>query len=241
MSKREGKDNAMVFYRDWFETAMALPNDKLRSDFFASIIAYGLHVDYDTPKELEVALMMARTRIDRDKQHRAEVCEKNRLNGKKGGLAKVEHRRQETYQSLPIATIATNLANDSETYQDEEVEKEVEEENIKENLIKESGENIPPTLEDVRLYIADNNITNVNPDTFFNYYNAKGWIMGKAKMKNWHSAIEVWRTSNNNDVTSRCYSNGNVGKKDRDRLFAEHIAQELNNSSQEEDNDDVPF
>lgn len=238
MSKREGKDNAMVFYRDWFETAMALPNDKLRSDFFASIIAYGLRVDYDTPRELEVALMMARTRIDRDKQHRAEVCEKNRQNGRKGGLTKAEHNR---YQSLPIAT---NLANDSETYQDEEVEKEVEEENIKENLIKEkkeNGENILPTLDDVRLYIADNNITNVNPDTFFNYYNAKGWVIGKAKMKNWHSAIEVWRASNNNDVTSRCYSNGNVGKKDRDRLFAEHIAQELNNSSQEEDNEDLPF
>ena len=50
---------------------------------------------------------------------------------------------------------------------------------------------IPPTLEDVIQYIKDNNL-NVDPYQFWNFYESKGWFVGKNKMKNWHSAIATW-------------------------------------------------
>ena len=50
---------------------------------------------------------------------------------------------------------------------------------------------IPPTLEDVIQYVKDNNL-NVDPYQFWNFYESKGWYVGKNKMKNWHSAIATW-------------------------------------------------
>ncbi|MGN0491843.1 hypothetical protein [Ruminococcus sp.] len=50
---------------------------------------------------------------------------------------------------------------------------------------------IPPSLEEVIQYVKDNNL-NVDPYQFWNFYESKGWFVGKNKMKNWHSAIATW-------------------------------------------------
>lgn len=50
---------------------------------------------------------------------------------------------------------------------------------------------IPPTLDEVIQYVKDNNL-NVDPYQFWNFYESKGWYVGKNKMKNWHSAIATW-------------------------------------------------
>lgn len=53
------------------------------------------------------------------------------------------------------------------------------------------GKFIPPTLEEVRSYCHERNSV-VNPEKFFYYYERNGWMVGKAKMKNWHAAIHTW-------------------------------------------------
>lgn len=50
---------------------------------------------------------------------------------------------------------------------------------------------IPPTLEEVISYINENGVS-VDPYKFWNFYESKGWYVGKNKMKNWHSAIATW-------------------------------------------------
>lgn len=50
---------------------------------------------------------------------------------------------------------------------------------------------IPPLLEWVENYCRERgNI--VNSQTFFHFYEAKGWMIGKNKMKDWHSAMWTW-------------------------------------------------
>jgi hypothetical protein len=58
---------------------------------------------------------------------------------------------------------------------------------------------IPPTLEEVIKYLKENNIINVDAEKFWHFYNSKGWMIGKNKMKNWHSAIVIW---NKNSIIS---------------------------------------
>jgi len=53
----------------------------------------------------------------------------------------------------------------------------------------------PPTLQEVRDYIAQKDYP-VDPDQFFNFYEAKGWMIGKNKMKNWHAAVRTWLSKN---------------------------------------------
>lgn len=49
----------------------------------------------------------------------------------------------------------------------------------------------PPTLEEVRLYIHANG-HKADPQQWFDFYSAKGWMIGKTKMRDWRAAIRTW-------------------------------------------------
>ena len=57
-------------------------------------------------------------------------------------------------------------------------------ENIKEKFIK-------PTLEQVQEYCKERN-NNVVPERFIDFYESKGWMVGKNKMKDWRACIRTW-------------------------------------------------
>lgn len=50
---------------------------------------------------------------------------------------------------------------------------------------------IPPPIEDVRKYVTDHGYT-IDPDQFFDHHEARGWWLGKVKMKDWQAAIRTW-------------------------------------------------
>lgn len=50
---------------------------------------------------------------------------------------------------------------------------------------------LPPTIEEVKMYIMERNL-DVDAVKWWNFYNAKGWMIGKNKMKNWKSAVNTW-------------------------------------------------
>ena len=49
-----------------------------------------------------------------------------------------------------------------------------------------------PTLEDLRAHIAEKHYT-FTAETFFAYYTANGWKVGRNAMKNWHAACMTWQ------------------------------------------------
>ena len=48
-----------------------------------------------------------------------------------------------------------------------------------------------PSLEDVREYCSIRS-NNVDPEQFFNFYESKGWLVGKTPMNDWKAAIRTW-------------------------------------------------
>lgn len=46
----------------------------------------------------------------------------------------------------------------------------------------------PPTVEEIDAYCIEKGI-NVLPQTIWDFYESKGWMVGKNKMKNWRSAV----------------------------------------------------
>ena len=61
---------------------------------------------------------------------------------------------------------------------------------IKENIyIKERFKK--PTLEEVRAYCEERD-NNIDPEMFIDFYESKGWVVGKSPMKYWKSAIRTW-------------------------------------------------
>lgn len=57
---------------------------------------------------------------------------------------------------------------------------------------------IPPSLEDVKSYINEKGYE-VNAEAFINFYESKGWYVGKNKMKNWRAAVANWNQRNKSD------------------------------------------
>lgn len=49
----------------------------------------------------------------------------------------------------------------------------------------------PPTLDEVTSYVHERN-SSVDPQRFIDFYESKGWMVGKNKMKDWKAAIRTW-------------------------------------------------
>ncbi len=58
---------------------------------------------------------------------------------------------------------------------------------------KEKAKNfIPPTIEEVKAYCIEKSYE-VDAERFVNFYEAKGWMIGKNKMKDWKAAVRCWK------------------------------------------------
>jgi hypothetical protein len=54
---------------------------------------------------------------------------------------------------------------------------------------------VPPTVEEIKDYCLERN-NNVDANKFFDFYQAKGWMVGKNKMKDWKACVRTWEKSN---------------------------------------------
>lgn len=71
------------------------------------------------------------------------------------------------------------------------MENENENENI--NVVKDKKAFNLPTIEEVRAYCKERG-NDVDPSKWHNFYSAKGWMIGKNKMKDWKAAVRTWET-----------------------------------------------
>ena len=49
----------------------------------------------------------------------------------------------------------------------------------------------PPTVEEVRAYCNEKGYA-VDPERFVDFYESKGWMVGKSKMKDWKACVRNW-------------------------------------------------
>ena len=56
---------------------------------------------------------------------------------------------------------------------------------------KKRGGFAPPSLNEVKNYCEERK-NNVDPEQFINFYESKGWLIGKNKMKDWRAAVRTW-------------------------------------------------
>lgn len=57
---------------------------------------------------------------------------------------------------------------------------------------------IPPTLEEVKAYCKERR-NNVDANSFINFYESKGWYVGKNKMVSWKAAVRTWENKDKKD------------------------------------------
>lgn len=62
---------------------------------------------------------------------------------------------------------------------------------------KEKGNTqfVKPTQTQILEYCKERK-NNIDPEKFFNFYESKGWMVGKNKMKDWKACVRTWEKTN---------------------------------------------
>lgn len=62
---------------------------------------------------------------------------------------------------------------------------------------KKDNKKIPPLFSAVSDYCSERN-NNIDPKAFFDFYESKGWKIGKERMKDWQAAVRTWEQRSGN-------------------------------------------
>ena len=58
---------------------------------------------------------------------------------------------------------------------------------------------VPPSVEEVQAYCLERN-NGIDARSFVDYYAARGWMVGKTKMKDWKAAVRTWENRRKADT-----------------------------------------
>ena len=62
------------------------------------------------------------------------------------------------------------------------------------NRLKSKGHFVPPTLTEIQAYITEQGYQ-VDAQTFLDYYESNGWMVGRNHMKDWKATIRRWNST----------------------------------------------
>lgn len=195
--------NNVTFFRSQFESIENLPNAEDRADAYKTVFEYAFNNnDEYTENPLSKALLTAFKPVF-DKQR--ELSKKRAEAGKKGG------------------EISKRKANVSKREQDKDKDKDKD---IKEKIYKKENFQ-PPNVEDVRIYCQEKGY-NFDPELFVSFYESKGWMIGKNKMKSWKSACATWNKNSRADsgADPTWYEDTSSTKADKARIAELQALQE---------------
>lgn len=93
--------------------------------------------------------------------------------------------------SLHDNIIQVNNQDKKEKREKKEIYKERKEQREK-LVIEKAPRFCPPTVDEVKAYCLEKNYT-VDAENFCDFYESKGWFVGKNKMKSWQAAVRTWQ------------------------------------------------
>lgn len=85
------------------------------------------------------------------------------------------------------------------------------------------GRFTPPTVEEVRNYCLERN-NSVDAEAFVSFYDSKGWMIGKNKMKDWKAAVRTWERSRKEEKKNEKPKFDSFSQRDYDFAELERIA-----------------
>lgn len=172
----------------WFpkltRTVERVPEEQ-RGLLLWALVQYGT---YGTEPELEYPLDMAfealRDDIDNSKN--------NRHRNRGGRPRKTTVTEEETQVCDEETTVTEVSETENPGFADAEpkpIQSNTDQTNTDQ---KKRARFTPPTVEEVRAYCAERGFT-FDPEAFVNFYESKGWMVGRNRMKSWKAACTTWQ------------------------------------------------
>lgn len=198
------KKNSFVLYTD-YRRQFDLLTDAELGQLIRAVMDY---VETGQPPDLPAGPQMAfafiSAQIDRDMKKYQEVVEKRRAAGSAGGKQKASNAKQEVAILANASTCYQAVANLPDNVNDN-----VNDIKKKDTKVSKEKSFQPPSVENVREYCQEGGYK-VDAECFVNFYESKGWMVGKNRMKDWKAAIRNW--SRNDQKTSPKAGNRAIDK-----------------------------
>ena len=189
--------NYFQFYETFYATIETLPIDE-QLKYFKAICRYGLFGEqpqFSDKKDLAIFLQI---QFAIDNQNKRRVI--NRENVSKR-YEKLRHstNNYETVQNAEMNRIemkGNEEKENSDSYESSDFEKS---QSLSQSSNSSSKKFVKPTVEEIRAFCAEKNLLNVDAESFIDFYESKGWLVGKSKMKDWRASVRNWNRRNNEE------------------------------------------
>ena len=164
------RKGSFVLYTSYLQQINLL-NLEQRGALFTALLAYASGEDLPEMDGMtQMCFAFIKQDMDENREKYEAVCQKRAEAGKKGGRPKTNGLEEEAKK--------TNAFPKKQEEPNETKQKRF----------------TPPTVQEVRDYINDKGYT-VDAQRFVDFYDSKGWMIGKNKMKDWKAAVRTWNKS----------------------------------------------
>lgn len=178
---------SFVMYDDWRELFLSLPTDKA-GELIQAVFTYREDATAKpTDPAINAIFQMIKARLDADAELYAAKCAKNKA---------IANERQ-----LTLTNVNGRIPNVTDNDNDNDNDIKDKKENIKRKSIF-----VRPSVEEVRAYCNERN-NSVDPQTFVDFYAAKGWKVGSASMKDWKACVRTWEKREQPKPKKQSFSN----------------------------------
>ena len=189
---------SFVFHNEYIAD---LP-DEYKAIFAMYTINYALNNEHPAIAEntLEWALWSKiAKRIDQEREKYESIKAKRAEAGKKHkGNQYAKAKNEATKQETSEPESESPSENEELEKKEESTEKAVEKSKTK--TFKK------PTLEEVEAYCTERK-NNIDAQSFFDFYESKGWKVGAVKMKDWKASIRTWEKRKKNEEMQQLNTN----------------------------------
>lgn len=184
------KKNNFILYKD-FKSTIDLLTDEQAGKLIKAVFSYvnGRVEPNFTDGAITIAFSILKTQLERDLVKYKTIVERNQTNGLKGGRPK--NNPNENDKPKKPSGLLSN-PNEPKKADSDSVSDSVSDNDS--DIIKKNSNKkvfVPPTLDEVKNYCTERN-NNVNAEKWMNFYESKGWMVGKNKMKDWKAAVRTW-------------------------------------------------
>lgn len=183
---------SFILYCDQQGVFNMLP-DEQAGKLIKHIFAY---VNDENPESEDLLLTIAfeaiKTQLKRDLKKYESYIDKQKENGKKGGRPKTQPFLDETQKTQAFFEKPKKADNVNVNVNENVIIKE----NIKEKPVRFT----PPTADEVKAYMLEQGMDDLS-QKWLAFYEAKGWLIGKNKMKDWKAAVRTWKTNSTPQTT----------------------------------------
>ena len=159
---------------------------------FAEELALELDEDTENVK-VTLAFLQGNGMIEETEQDHFLMTETIKCIGSESASAERvrRHRERKNQKMLPCNAPVTDCNIEIEKDIEIELEEDIERDKEPEKPKGKAKRFTKPTLEDIKAYCIERN-NSVDPDRFYDYYEANGWKVGKNPMKDWKASVRTW-------------------------------------------------